>query len=135
MLVGHIRFDTFTQDPDPHAGGSRDTETASFQMKVRTIDVSWIMTRVSLAPDRPEKIMRSMHFRGSLDLKCLSIPKNGAMFVTLFLGDVHDKWKCIIESAKLHLARIASRPCLQVYIWIERVLITAPCGFSSGQHS
>lgn len=112
MLIGHIRFDTFTQDLDSHTGSSRDTAIASFQMKLRTIDGSWIMTRSSLAPDRPEKIMRSMHFRGSLDLRCLSIPKNGAVFVTLFLGDVHDKWKRIIESAKLHLARIASRPCL-----------------------
>lgn len=112
MLVGHIRFDVFVPNLDTHAGPTSAMTIESFRMNVRTIDVSWIMSRASLALHRPEKIMRSMHFRGSLDIKSLSIPKTGAMFVTQFLADVHEKWRQTIESAKLHLARLASYPSL-----------------------
>lgn len=108
MLVGHISFGVFGQDLDTHTSPSINTAIESFRMRVRTIDVSWIMTKAALSPHGPEKIMRSMHFRGSLDLKYLSIPKNGAMFVNLLIEDVHNKWRNIIEDAKSHLERLVS---------------------------
>lgn len=110
MLVGHIRFDVFVPNLETQVSLTSEMTIESFRMNIRTIDVSWIMSRASLALHRPEKIMRSMHFRGSLDIRSLSIPKTGAMFVNLFLADVHDKWRQTIESAKLHLARLASYP-------------------------
>lgn len=57
------------------------------------------------------RFLQSMHYRGTLRLKSLSIPKNGVEFFTLFLDDVHERWLELFEKAKLHISESVNLPC------------------------
>lgn len=48
-------------------------------------------------------IFRSEDFRSTLNIGW--IPENGVDFFTLFIIDLHKKWRVLLEQADIHLSR------------------------------
>lgn len=77
--------------------------------------MSWIMRKPCIIPDddpgRPTEtksnpIFRTEDFRSTLDIGW--IPDSGLDFFTLFLEDLHGKWKNLMERADSHLIKYVS---------------------------
>lgn len=70
--------------------------------------------------ERGASFLRSVQYRRSLKLRYLAIPQNAVHFVTLFLGDVHDRWKDVIESAKEYLVLRVSLSDIPLFLTRRR---------------
>lgn len=120
-LACYVRFEFMV-----HVENSKDvseqavsTMGKSFQTQARrqTSDISWIMKRPkisskmesgsgSLSDARSRPIFQTMDYRSTLDIGW--IPNHGVDFFTLFILDLHKKWRAILEKAELHLVSSVS---------------------------
>lgn len=111
MLINYVCFHCPSEHHDtntstPESGGA---SIGFFGTKTQKVEISWVMKREKqVAEEQEHSPLRSVHFRGTLNLKLLTMPRNGVEFVSLFLGDIHERWEGLIGSAKLHLSRIVS---------------------------
>lgn len=99
-----------------------------FRMKGETSRISWIMVARSddntnkEEPDsknpteqKPLVNLRAVEYRGTLNIGW--IPDHGVEFFTLFIADLHEKWRKNLEDARIHQAvnvssiRPSVRPC------------------------
>lgn len=75
-------------------------------------EMSWIMRKPRITPkDDPtgvksNPIFRTEDFRSTLDIGW--IPESGLDFFTLFVEDLHKKWKDLMERAESHLVNYVS---------------------------
>lgn len=104
ILVGYVCFNTLIHDPDAQAAG--DKEIKSFRFKNRRTEISWVMREPT--DSSQGCLLRSVSYRGALNLEYLSIPNSGVEFFTSFLDAVYRNWSELFEEAKLHLAKIVS---------------------------
>lgn len=127
ILVGYVFFDAFLHNPRAEAApNGSHTAMEPFQFNTRKVEISWIM-RESYGPHREESdeapdepgwpFLRSIVYRGTLDLKYLLIPSHAAEFFTLFLDHIRESWLELVEKAKLHLAEIVS-PSLHIDLFL-----------------
>lgn len=80
-----------------------------FRMKGETSRISWIMvarsddsTSKSPADQKPLVNLRTVEYRGTLNIGW--IPDHGVEFFTLFVVDLHGKWRKNMENARQHQA-------------------------------
>lgn len=95
VLVGYVFFDCPVEQKSTIHSGSRPFKLAS-----ERVEMSWIMKQ-----EKGASFLRSVQYRRSLPMKHLIIPQNVVHFATLFLGDLHERWKVVIENAKEYLVR------------------------------
>lgn len=98
VLVGYVFFNCPVQLESTIHGG--------FNLANEKVEMSWIMKQ-----EKGASFLRSVQYRRSLQMKHLVIPQNAVHFVTLFLGDLHKRWKDVIENAKEYLVlRVTNSP-------------------------
>lgn len=86
-----------------------------FRMKGETTRVSWIMVArsddntnkegsdsKSPTDQKPLVNLRTVEYRGTLNIGW--IPDHGVEFFTLFIADLHEKWRKNLEDARIHQA-------------------------------
>lgn len=115
ILVTYICFECpFSGREEAAAPGeSIDTLLRPFQSKREKAEISWIMREVGSegTADEPRSTaFRSVHYRGTFNLRYLSIPPHGAEFFLWFLGDIQERWVELIENAKVHLDKLVNYP-------------------------
>lgn len=75
-------------------------------------EMSWIMRKPRIIPEddptevKSNPIFRTEDFRSTLDIGW--IPESGLDFFTLFVEDLHKKWKDLMERADSHLVNYVS---------------------------
>lgn len=90
------------------------TSGNAFQTNTQKCEISWTMRKRCIGLDAqsdPGKgvnedlkpIFRSEDFRSTLSIGW--IPENGVDFFTLFIIDLHKKWRVLLEQADIHLSR------------------------------
>lgn len=110
LLRCYVSFNFYMQDPN-----SKKAPRDSFEVKAEKSEISWIMRK--LRTDRkgdtdtdsnkngtsadPYFIFRSEDFRSTLDIGW--IPESGVDFFTIFINDLHKKWKDLLEGIDEHL--------------------------------
>lgn len=95
MLVGYVFFDCPVELKSTIHGGSRP-----FNLGSEKVEMSWMMKK-----EKGASFLRTVQYRRSLKMKHLIIPQNAVHFVTLFLGDLQQRWKVVIDNAKEYLVR------------------------------
>lgn len=90
-------------------------EDDSFGLQTPRSEMSWIMRKPCIIPEddpgrttetKSNPIFRTEDFRSTLDIGW--IPDSGLDFFTLFLEDLHIKWKNLMERADSHLIKYVS---------------------------
>lgn len=85
----------------------------AFQTNTQKSEISWTMRKPCVALDaksdpgkganeNSKPIFRSEDFRSTLSIGW--IPENGVDFFTLFIIDLHKKWRVLLEQADIHLS-------------------------------
>lgn len=91
-------------------------KACSFAFQTKKIEISWTMKQPRDAPDTSRgRFMQSVSYRGTLRLKYLAIPKNGADFFLLLLDDVHQRWLELVAKARFHLSAMVNLSLTQRY--------------------
>lgn len=95
--------------------GVRDTDAKSvepFRMKGETSQISWIMVarsdgNANKGPDsrypidqKPVVNLRTVEYRGTLNTGW--VPDHGVEYFTLFIADLHSKWRRHLGDARQH---------------------------------
>ncbi|KAH0602894.1 uncharacterized protein H6S33_008544 [Morchella sextelata] len=78
----------------------------SFTSGVKAVEIPWIMLAADTASRTQVCSLRTVQFRGTLNMRNISIPRHAAEFVTWFFQDISERWRVIIESAMLHITEI-----------------------------
>lgn len=91
------------------ADGGKRGAVKPFRMKGETSRISWIMvarsddsTSKSPVDQKPLVNLRTVEYRGTLNIGW--IPDHGVEFFTLFVVDLHGKWRKNMENARQHQA-------------------------------
>ncbi|KAL0634481.1 hypothetical protein Q9L58_006570 [Maublancomyces gigas] len=95
VLVGYVFFSCPVEQQSNNCGDSQQ-----FILTSKKVEMSWIMKQ-----EKGASFLRSVQYRRSLQMKHLIIPQNVVHFITLFLGDLRQRWITAIDNAKEYLVQ------------------------------
>lgn len=78
----------------------------SFTSDVKAVEISWIMLDANTSPKAQVCSLQTVQYRGTLNMRNISIPRHAAEFVSWFFQDICERWRVLIESAMLHITEI-----------------------------
>lgn len=117
LLSCYVCFEFLTQIPDTENEKTPRSLGKAFKTKNQKSEISWIMRKPCINPDaqsdlegradaKSNPIFRSEDFRSTLSIGW--IPDSGLDFFTLFILDLHKKWRVLFEKADSHLVESVS---------------------------
>lgn len=106
ILSCYVCFEFLTQAPGNHDHLSATNPDNAFRTEVHKSEISWTLQSDPAGPADPtnpnsDPLFRSVDFRSTLNIGW--IPDNGVDFFTLFIIDLHNKWRVLFDAADSHL--------------------------------